>query len=166
MAKSKAVKKKVAAKQDFFRYNSISTPDFKHPAYCIAAEIITVRHATEDGVDLPPYFWRTDIPCDAKYKKEYSEGVKCMRHLMKDVPAHFIIQCIIYTKQINYANYGYIKTVIKNKWERWNNNMVRRVNNIIKAQAVREVAVEEMLELASSTGEYEETKGRKRKVKL
>ena len=64
---------------------------------------------------------------------------------MKSVPPHFVIQCVTYAKQISYTNYAYITATVKNKWEKWNDNMAKRLNNIIKAQAVREVALEEML---------------------
>jgi len=158
--------KKQAPMKDFFKYNSITTPDFTHAAFCLAAEIMVVRHAAENGDELPPYFWRKDIPCDNKYKLEYNNNIQCMRKLMKDVPAHFVIQCVTYARQIKHSNYGYITTTVKNKWEKWNNNMASRISNIVKEQAVRDVAIEEMMIMASADVKYEETKGKKRKAVL
>ena len=155
--------------KDSFQYSSITTEDFAHADFCLAAEILTVRHATECGTTLPPYFWRKSIECPEKYKKEYSDNIECMRKLMKSVPPHFVIQCVTYTKQLKYADYGYITAVVKNKWETWNKRLKDRITGIVQEQARRDAISEEQSIFAAESGNIDEIKikgGRKRKVMM
>ena len=163
------MEKKKFEKDTFFKYNSITTPDFCHSGSCLAAEIMVVRHACENGDTLVPYFWRKESLCKEMYKKEYAENIKCMRKMTKSVPIHFVIQCVTYAKKINYSNYGYIVATIAGKWEKWNNNMSDRINNIIREQASRNVAIEELLVFSSDVNyKYGDikTEGRKKQVKM
>jgi len=166
MAKKKGV---AGGFKEFFQYSSITTPDATHASYCLAAEILTVRHASECGTSLPPYFWRKDVECNEKYKQQYTKNIECMRKLMKHVPPHFVIQCVTYTRQIKYSDYGYITAVIKNKWETWNKRLATRITGIIQEQVRKDAISEEQTIFAAENADVAEVTiaaGRKKKVRL
>lgn len=150
--------------KDSFKYSSITTPDFEHPSFCFGAEILTYRQALEDGYELPEFFWRKATECPDKYKQAFNGNVECMRKLMKVVPPHFVIQCATYSKNIKYANYGYITATVKNRWKVWNERVGDRLKGLLKQQIFKN-AVSEEIEFFSEnmdTADFNTTKKSKK----
>ena len=154
---------------EYFKYASLTTPNFTHADFAFAAEVLTQRKAISDGYELPSFFWRKDTNCQQKYKDLYLENIECARKLMKSVPHHFVIQCFIYTRYLENANYGVIVNTVKKRWETWNNNLRNRVDNLLRQQKYNVAAAEEMKIFIGSTEESDDAKtvgGRKREVRL
>jgi hypothetical protein len=138
--------KKEVDKDTKVKYNSLTTAADEtfsgHAANAFAAEIVTYRHAIANDYLLPPFFWRTKVACEERYKQEFVEGCQCFGKMMKVYPEHFIINCCVYAKKLD-VDYARITNYLKYKWEVWNTRVAERITMMIKSKEMQKTAIAE-----------------------